>query len=127
MSDLSSFTEQAQSVLFNTLGAFFAYSSKQFEEGKKEGVDYVTVCSGLLAPRVHAQALVDGLHEINERGVAMDIKENGIPAIIKRELFNHECFYTGNIEDCVDKLVDYNIERKQIQDIYADLYPTVEL
>jgi len=42
MKYLSDYTEEAQTKLFVEKGVFFAFSKDQFNEQKKEGVDYVS-------------------------------------------------------------------------------------
>ena len=48
----------------------------------------------------------------------MTIAENGLVAIIKRELSNYECYYTGEIEDAVDTLEDYGITYEQVLKVF---------
>ena len=127
MKYLSNYTEALQTELFNKLGTFFAFSNKQFDEGKKEGVKYVSLGAGIITPKGSAKELMDGLEAINKQGIEQDIKENGIDKIIERELYNHECFYTGDISDCVDRLDDYPVTTEQIRSIYLKLYSTVDL
>ncbi len=126
MKYLSHYTEQAQTELFDKLGTFFAFSNKQFDEGKKEGVVYVSLGCGMITPKGTAKELMEGLEKINGAGIELDIKENGIPAIIERELFNHECFYTSDISDCVDKLTDYPVTEEQVRTRYNELYKTID-
>ncbi|MCP3921309.1 MAG: hypothetical protein GY714_01860 [Desulfobacterales bacterium] len=114
MKYLSDYIEEAQTKLFNDMGAFFAFSNSQLEEKREKDVIYVSCGAGLIAPKCNAKELMDGLNKIAEQGIEQDIKENGIKAIIERELNNHECYYTGDIEDCVDKLADYPITQQQI-------------
>jgi hypothetical protein len=107
MKSLSNYTTAPQTALFKTHGAFFAFSNSQFDEQKTEGVTYCQITSGLIAPKEHAKAVVDGLAEINRQGIEQDIKENGESSIIRRELANYECTYTYNLDDCIDALDDY--------------------
>ncbi|MCP4393382.1 MAG: hypothetical protein GY804_03815 [Alphaproteobacteria bacterium] len=126
MKYLSHYTEQAQTELFESIGAFFAFSDKQFDEQKKEGVIYTSLSAGLITPVGTAKLLMEGLEKINQTGIETDIKENGIDKIIERELFNHECFYTGDISDCVDKLTDYPVTEEQVRARYNELYKTID-
>lgn len=119
MKYLSDYTKQAQTELLNELGAFFAFSNKQFNEAKKDGIKYVSLSSGLICPKDNVKTLIEGLDGINERGIKADIAENGIKEIIWRELGNHEAQITGDISDTVDKLADYPITRDMISDEYA--------
>lgn len=116
MKYLSNYTEDMQTELFNSMGAFFAFSDKQFEEARQEGVKYVSLSAGLICPKPNVRPLVDGLDSISTKGIAADIAENGIKAIIHRELANHETQVTGDIDDTVGVLADYpGIDRETIQ------------
>lgn len=119
MKYLSHYVQDAQTELLNKLGAFFAFSQKQFDEQKKEGVVYISVSGlGVIAPKDNAQELVDGLGNIHKLGIQQDIAENGIENIIKRELNNHEAYYTWSINDTVDALSAYGITREQVREIF---------
>ncbi|MCG9785421.1 hypothetical protein L1D52_24235 [Vibrio brasiliensis] len=127
MKYLSDYTEQAQTDLFDELGAFFAFSDKQFNEAKKEGINYVSVGMGLIVPSQHANNLVERLAIIQEQGIAQDIAENGKEAIIRRELFNHECFYTNDICDCVEVLKEYGYSYDDIYQVFNHILRTEEV
>lgn len=124
MKTLSNYTEEAQTALLNELGAFFAFSKQQYNEQAKDGIEYVSMGAGLIAPKDNAQKLFDGLEKIHTAGIAADIAENGIEAIIKRELYNHEAFYTNRLSDTVDALEGYNVTREQVAKVYSEEYNT---
>jgi len=108
MKYLSNYIESKQTELFNSTGAFFAFSDKQFNEGRAPGpIKYVSLGAGMICPKSNVKALLRGLSRINEEGIKADIAENGIKAIIHRELANHECQISMDISDAVDKLADY--------------------
>lgn len=115
MKYLSDYINDKQTAAFDELGAFFAFSEQQFNEAKKEGVEYCSMGAGLICPVGKSKQLFNRLNEICKEGIAQDIADNGIKAIIRRELFNHECFYTNDICDCVEKLEGYNVS-------YDDIY-----
>lgn len=120
MKSLSSYTNDALTQLLNEAGAFFAFSQQQFEEKRKEGVQYSSLGAGLIAPRESVASVVDGIAKITKTGIEKDIEENGRRAIIKRELMNHECFYTGDITDCVEALEDYGFDQNEIKAVYRE-------
>jgi|TARA_Y100000296_G_scaffold38168_1_gene44188 hypothetical protein len=107
MKYLSNYTENLQTELFGSAGAFFAFGEKQFNEQKQENTRYVSLGAGMICPKPNVDALIEGLESINANGIAADIAENGIKAIIHRELANHEAQITYDISDTVDKLADY--------------------
>jgi hypothetical protein len=37
-------------------------------------------------------------------------------------LINHEAYYTGDIEDTIDALSGYNVNREQVEKVYKDTY-----
>lgn len=66
------------------------------------------------------------MSKIIKVGIQDDLRINGKANIIKRELFNYECFYTGDIDDCVDALKDYGINLEEIQQVYSKVLPTID-
>lgn len=118
MKYLSHYISEGQTKAFNECGAFFAFSDKQFAEGKKEGVKYVSLGGGMLCPKENASKLVEQLTAVHKSGVEQDIAENGIDGIIKRELANHEAYYTGDISSTVEALQMYDIATADVARVY---------
>ena len=118
MKYLTDYIKDATSVAMEKYGAFFAFSASQFNEKRVEGVVYVQDGSGMIAPKENFKALVEELNKIHEDGIKQDIEEKGIEAIIKRELNNYECYYSGQIEDAVDALDGYGISNEQILNVF---------
>jgi len=115
MKYLSNYTESAQTDAFNKYGAFFAFSDKQFNKQKKEGIKYASVGAGLIAPTENVSSLMDSLLSIHASAIEQDIAENGIKAIIHRELANYECQITMDYSDCMSALDGYGISEAQIK------------
>lgn len=116
MKYLSDYTEEAQTKLFDATGSFFAFGNKQFDEQKKEGVEYVSMgYAGLICPKDKAAELSRGLKCIVKAGISQDLAENGKKGVIHRELANHEYCITWDISDTVSKLSDYGITAEDIQ------------
>lgn len=92
--------------LFETLGVFWAFSNKQFEEGyakaklsMAEGEKLVDIGAGGYMPKHNVEALKNGMKEI-EKTFKASIKEaKAREEHILYELNNHEAFYTCTIED----------------------------
>ena len=112
---LSDIIEEAQTQVFNDTGAFFAFSSKQFDEQKVEGVVYVNTGSGLLCPRGKEEELNRRLVKIAQEGFITDIEENGKKGVIHRELGNHEYSYTHDITATIEALSGYPITETEIR------------
>ena len=118
MKYLSNYTEENTTKILNTYGAFFAFSNKQFEESKKEGVVYARLYGGLIAPKENVKIIMDSLKVVNSEGIKQDIKENGIKNIIHRELGNYECQISGDITDALDILSDYGVSKEEVMKEY---------
>ena len=121
MKYLADYTKEPLSLAFKKYGAFFAFSKTQFEEEKVEGVNYVSNGTGMIVPKNNYKALMEEMDEIHRNGIKQDIEENGIEKIIKRELANYECDYTGEIEDAVEALEDYGITYEQVLNVFRGL------
>lgn len=106
-------------ALIKEVGMFFAFSQKQFNEGKtplSEGDKYVSIGAGGYMPKSNVQKFLKGQYEIAtweqlEIKKARRLKEDHIIY----ELNNHECFYTNDIDDAV-RVLPY--PRKDIIKVY---------
>lgn len=121
MKYLSNYIEEELQKSIDDAGAFWAFNDKQFDKGKKEGVEYANMDAGLCCPKKNCISLEKELSKVLEKGIKKDIQENGIPAIIKRELLNHEISITGDIADTVRALAGYNVSKKDIMSVYNTL------
>lgn len=110
--------ETRQTELFNRTGTIFAFSNKQFEEGKKEGITYSSLGGGMLTEKGNEIEVIESLDLIYKESIIQDMKENGKGKVILRELQNHEAFYVGDIEDTINKLEDYPITEEEISKVF---------
>ena len=122
MKYLSDYTNVKQTKLWNDNGAFFAFGQQQLDEKKQEGVAYVSLGMGLIAPKENASKIIEGLESIHAEGIQQDISDNGIKAIIHRELANHEAQITNDISSTMEALEGYGITRKQVNEEYQSFY-----
>lgn len=123
---LSEIMENRQTNLFNKNKVFFAFSNKQFESGiieKKisKSTKIVNMGQGMFCPSDNVTEVIEQLDLIYKESIIEDMKQ-GKNNVILRELSNHECFYTGDITDCVEKLSDYPITKKEILQVYRKNY-----
>lgn len=118
MKYLQDYMSERQTAAFEKAGAFFAFGQSQFDEKKVEGVTYVNLNMGMLCPKDTAKTLLEELDVIYRESIQQDIAENGLNKIIIRELNNHECYYTGDYQDCVDKLEDYPITAEDVRAVF---------
>ena len=61
MKYLSDYMEEKQTALFNRTGTFFAFSQKQFEEGRKDNVKYVNLGQGMLTEKPFVEEVINEL------------------------------------------------------------------
>ena len=124
MKYLINYIEDGMSALLEEHGAFYAFSNKQFDEAAKEGVKYTNMGNGLICPKENADKLFKGLEENLDKGIKQDIEENGLEAIIRRELYNHEAFYTYSVTSTVEALELYeDISKEDIIRVFNKEYP----
>lgn len=116
MKYLTDYIQDAQTELFNSNGAFFAFSDSQFQESFVDGTKYTNCGMGLFCPSENVNTLVSGLARIAAEGIAQDIAENGKDAIIDRELGNHEAYYTMDTTSTILALAGYGFTEVEIND-----------
>ena len=124
MKYLNNYIDENITKLLKQYGAFFAFSDKQFLEAKdknKLNTDYTDLGSGLVCLKENAKKLIDEMDNCIKKGIKQDIAENGEDAIIKRELYNYEAFYTGDITSTKEALKDYNFTDNNIKNIFLQL------
>jgi hypothetical protein len=127
MKYLQDYLSVPQSAAFKKYGAFFAFSGKQFTEAKVEGVEYNNMGAGLICPKVNCEILSTELDTIWDSAIKQDVAEHGISAIIRRELYNHEAFYTYSIESTMDALEPYRVKHSQVWAVFNEVVAKEEL
>ena len=119
MKYLSDYMEAKQNELFQRTGTFFAFSQKQFEEGRKDNVKYVDMGQGMITEKPFVEEVINELDKIHKEAMVQDIKENGIQGVIQRELENYETYYTNDLEPAMEALESYpEITQKDIINVY---------
>lgn len=137
MNTSTSYTELQQTELFNRYGVFFAFSNEQLKEGldklKQDGIllegeKLTRLPYGMFAPSKHAETILKELEQIHKDGLANDLKENGKEGVIIRELYNHECFYTGDYSQAYENaLQSYGITLDEVRQAYYKELPNSDL
>jgi len=128
MKYLSNYVEEEQTALFEKCGVFFAFSKKQFEEGcEKVGAStdnkIMSFGGGGYLLSKHYEEFESEMENIQKRGIERDIKENGLDAIIERELANHEVQIGGDWKQIIGVLEDYKgISVTMIYEGYKKFY-----
>lgn len=87
------------SAMFGELGVFFAFSKQQFEQSRKEGVEYVRGFAGMIIPKENVKLVEQRLELIHEEVTALMREHIPMEKYILYELHNHEAFYTGETDD----------------------------
>lgn len=116
--------EAKYNTLFRDCKVFWAFSKQQFQEGKEKiGVEndeeLCTIMGGGCMPKANAKKLKDGMDAIDKWEKDLMQKHNLEEAHIKYELANHECWYTGNIEDA-EAILPY--PRERVLEVYRKYY-----
>lgn len=118
MKSSTDYSQEGISKALKDNEAFYAYSQSQFDDKKVPGTKYVDMGNGLVCPKVNSANLRAAYKLAVKKGRADDIAVNGIENIIRRELGNHECFSSGDIDDVVDALKNYGVEAEQVREVY---------
>lgn len=121
LNEIRKLREERMSALFRKTGVFFAFSDKQFEENKTpiaEGETYTRLGGGGFLPTKNTADFHMGFSTLNAQ-YDSEITDAGLEdAEIAYELANHECWYTGDIEDVVE-MFEGRYDRERIRAVYA--------
>lgn len=103
---------------------FFAFSNKQFLESKtelQENEKYIKFFNGSFVPSFSYDAFASGLKKMEED---FETKINTSPELRRQNILynlsNHECFYTGEIEDALDALGENYTEEEVLKVFYSE-------
>jgi len=124
MKYLTHYTQEAQTELFKRTGTFFAFGKEQFMNQVKPNTTYVELGNGMYCEKEHLDTLKSELPKIQTEGIERDLEENGVDAIIRRELFNHECFIQMDYSEVVENLKAYGITQEQVRLMYNHILET---
>ena len=109
---------------------FFALSNEQFATKKtplQEGENYVSIGAGGYMPKGNVDKYLNGSKEIKKWYKAEMRATKGMRVDnIKYELANHECYYTGEIQDAIDAL-GKGYTYKEVFKIYSETLQTANL
>ena len=110
--------ENMMNQLITDCRVFFAFSDSQYEEGKKKIAfrqtdpeeKLVRIFGGGLMPSQNVKKFQQGIEDMNKWERSEIKKHKQADEQIKYELYNHECFYTGD-PSTVFSLLPYTQER----------------
>jgi len=118
MKTLNDYMDNKTSEIYDKYGAYFAFSSEQFNAKKAEGTTYTDVGFGLLCPTQNSEKIVPALIAVQTDAIKQRLTDYGIEKIIRYELSNYECYYTGSTEQAKEVLYQYGATDSQISDIF---------
>jgi len=119
---LQKYSEALQTQLFNEVGAFFAFSKDQLDEQSKEGVTYVSMGVGLITPKGTENELMARLDSIHKQSIKKHQEECSKKDIIWGSFANYECQITGDFNQVLETLKDYDITKEEIQEQWPLYY-----
>jgi hypothetical protein len=99
--------DDRQTILFNETGSFFAFSNKQLDEKKKEGVVYTNLGAGLICPKGKGDFVFEMLEKIEKEEISNRVKNGSLEGIIEQAFYNYETGYTYDETDARDSLAGY--------------------
>lgn len=118
MKTLNDITQKAIKEVMKQYGAFWCFSAKQFEEQREPGKEYGNCGAGLVCYKGKGGELIDAMDKVYKEGFKQWVEMYGLDAIILYELNNHECFYTYDASDAVDKLAPYGVSEEQVLEVF---------
>ena len=76
-------------------GVFFAFSTAQYEERRKEGVEYVPYIGGMLIPKHHYKEFLEKLNKLFKDAKQAKRNLRSKDKFIYEKLADHEAWYDG--------------------------------
>ena len=123
MKYLQDYINEAQTELFDKYGVFFAFSDEQWDDQvnpKLNKADHCYLTAGMYCPKANVEDFLTDHAKVVAQGRHNDIAENGLQAIIRRELNNYECYYTGDAEDAIEALKGYPVTTEDILKVFKN-------
>ena len=123
MKYLEDYINEAQTELFDKYGVFFAFSDEQWDDQVNPELtkaDYYHITAGMYCPKENTDDFLTDHAKVVDQGRHTDIAENGLQAIIIRELNNYESYYTGDAEDAIEALKGYPVTTEDILKVFKN-------
>ena len=118
--------DDKQTEVIKKHGAFFAFSIDQFEQQRKEGVEYTGHKSGMMIPIPNVTNLFNDLDDVVKDKYSWELENNSKKDIIWWELANYETQLTGigsgSFEKAVLALSKYGFTREDVIKEYSDYF-----
>ncbi len=110
--------QAAQTKILTTNGAFFAFSSEQWEQANDKASKYKSLGGGMYCPENNVGDLTKQLAENLAGKIRWELENNTLKDIIWYELANHEAQITGDLMDTIEALTPYKISLENIKHEY---------
>ena len=132
--NLTQVREKRKSLISDSINdhqVFFAFNDDQFNSSiakitLNDGDKIVSIGCGGYMPKSKLESYKNAIDNI-EKTFEKDINDNNLrKALIIYELYNHECFYTGDIDDCLSALPD-NYTYEEVLAVYREEYKNADL
>lgn len=131
MKTLNDYINDAMSKVYTDNKAFFAFNEEQLKVGldnfnlKKE--DVRSLGAGLICFVETIPDFLKQRDDVVKAGIAQRLKDYGKERIIINELYNHEAFYSGDLEYTIELLEDYGITAEETWSAYQKELPEAEM
>ena len=112
------------SPVLKELGVFFAFSAKQFEEKKVEGVKYKILGAGTICPKDNVQKFLSECDRITKEVTEARLKKYGLKRMVFQELDNHECMITWDAVPAINALVSQGLDRGTLEEFVESNWNT---
>lgn len=121
ISTLNEYQENKMTELFNRFGIFFAFSTKQFEESKKQGVEYVSLGMGMIVPKENVKPYMEQFQQLCKELENKYQEQVPLEDYISYQLSNHEAFYTYDIEPTLEAVRQMypNCTEEEVQNVFS--------
>lgn len=108
-------------------GVFWAFNDEQFDENKTHkdapNSEYFSIGGGGYIHMSNKNKLNKFFKDIEPKLREEFISKIDINDLIKYELINHECYYTGDFSEVIDKIRSYyNMPLDEINNKVKDVY-----
>ena len=119
-------TENKRNAILTNNGVFFAFNTEQFNEGKdklnlQEGEKLVSIGAGGYMPKANVDKFLKETEDLNAEFRKYIVDNDLKDSEILHHLSNHECFYTGDLQDAIDA-ADGIYSYEEVNKVYRKYY-----
>lgn len=120
---MSVYYDKALSKLMTKYCCFFAFNNEQYEAAANVNFKYAAGGAGLCVPVDFTRKVIDGIHEIHVKDVAIKRATKTNKQIIWDAFSNFESHISGELYDVYDSLAGYpGITKAMIDTEYKEFF-----